>query len=317
MSWKHWFKSRPRTGDRGRDIDREIRAHLELEAEDQRDAGLSAEDARAAARRIFGNRTLVAEDVRSIWGMPSLDALVQDVRYALRTMRRAPGFTAIAVGSSALGIGACSVVFAVLNFAVFQSLPVDEPGRLVSLSEIDRRTGEAGNELSYLDFLDVRQAHSFDGVAALDPLLPASIGAHGDPRRHWGALVTANYFAVVKPAFAVGRGFDVARDDTRGESPVVVLSHELWQRHFDGDPSIVGRPISINRRAATVIGVTEAAFRGTAVGIVPEFWIPFSMVDEVEARSGPVTENRRRYWLSAIARLVQASTRGPRARNWT
>ena len=289
--------------DRQHDIEREIRAHLEFEAERQRNAGMTAEDAQYAARRAFGNRALIAEEVRSIWGVPWLEALVQDMRYALRTMRRAPGFAAIAVGSSALGIGACSVIFAILNFALFRSLPVDEPGRLMSLSEIDRRTGEAGSELSYLDFVDLRQARSFEGVAAADPLLPASLGLHDDPQRHWGALVTANYFAVVKPAFALGRGFDVARDDKRGEAPVVVLSHDFWQRHVRGDPAIVGRTISINKRAATVVGVTAAAFRGTTVGMVPEFWIPFSMIDEVEARSGPVTENRRRFWLSAFARL--------------
>src|SRR6202011_4236865 len=102
---------------------------------------------------------------REMWGTPTLDALLQDVRYAARLIRRAPGFAAIAVGSSALGIGACSVIFAILNAAVFKPLPVEEPGRLMSLSEVDRRTGEAGiNELSYPDFRDLRQARSFDGL---------------------------------------------------------------------------------------------------------------------------------------------------------
>jgi putative ABC transport system permease protein len=234
---------------------------------------------------------------------PSLDVLRQDLRYAIRTMRRAPGFSAIAVGSSALGIGACTAIFAVLNFAMFTPLPVDEPGRLMRLSELDRRTGEAGNELSYLDFLDVRQARSFAGMAAFNPLVPASLGVGGDPERHWGALATANYFAVAKPAFALGRGFDPVRDDMRGAPPVVVLSHRLWERRFGSDPSIVGRAIAINRRRATVIGVTAGDFRGTDVGIVPEFWMPFSMIDEVEARNGPVTEHRQRYWLRVIARL--------------
>ena len=230
----------------------------------------------------------------------SVDALLQDLRYAVRTMRRAPGFAAIAVGSSALGIGACTVIFSILNFALFKTLPVVDPARLMRLSELDRRTGEAGNELSYLDALDVRQARSFEGIAAYDPLLPASIGGHGEPERHWGAIATANYFAVVRPAFALGRGFDPRRDDTRGAPPVVVLSHQLWRRQFDADPGIVGRSISINKSATTVIGVTAAAFRGTDVGIVPEFWIPFSMIDEVESRRGPVTENRTRFWLAWV-----------------
>src|SRR5213593_559212 len=166
--------------------------------------------------------------VHPVW----LDQCAQDVRYALRTIRRAPGFAAIAVGSSALGIGACAVIFAILNFAVFKPLPVDEPGRLMSLSQSDRRTGEAGNELSYPDFRDLRQARAFDGIAGYTSLLPASIGLQSDPQRHWGTLATANYFAVVKPGFAAGRGFDAGLDDHPGTPPVIVLSHDLWQRRF-------------------------------------------------------------------------------------
>jgi hypothetical protein len=173
--------------ERERDVAREIRAHLELEAEERRDAGMDAKDARYAAERAFGNRTLVTEEIRAIRGTPSLDALRQDIRYTARTMRRAPGFATIAVGSSALGIGACTVLFAILNVALLTPLPVDDPDHLMSLSEVDRRTGEAGNVLLYPDFRDLRQTRSFDGIAASDPLLPASIGAQGDPERHWGA----------------------------------------------------------------------------------------------------------------------------------
>src|SRR5439155_18980376 len=243
---------------------------------------MSPDEARYAALRKFGSVTLVREDTRAVWIPIWLDQFGQDVRYALRTIRRAPEFAAIAVGSSALGIGACSLIFAILNVAMFRSPPVDDPGRLMSLSESDRRTGEVGiNELSYPDFRDLRQASSFEAIAAYDPLVPASIGLQGDPQRHWGALVTANYFAVVKPTFEVGGGFDANQDDTAGKPRVVVLSHDLWHLRFGGDRSVVGRSISINMRPATVIGVTAAGFRGTDVGLVSEFWIPFSMIDEV------------------------------------
>jgi predicted permease len=304
MGWRHWFRSERLTRDqREQDIDREIRAHLELEAEEHQDAGMPADDARRAARRAFGNRTLVGEDTRAIWGTPTLDALLQDVRYAFRTMRRAPGFAAIAVGSSALGIGACSAIFAIVNFALLQRLPVGEPERLLSLSERNVRTGDVGNQLSYPDFRDLRRARSFEGIAAADPLFSASLGLLGDPQRHWGALVTANYFEVVRPGFAAGRGFDVNRDDTPGEPRVVVLSHHLWETRFQKNPGIVGRTLTMNGRPATVIGVTGAGFRGTEVAIVSEFWIPFSMIDELELRRGRVSENRRRHWLLGIARL--------------
>jgi predicted permease len=302
------------TRDRDDDIEREIRAHLELEAEDQEAAGMNAEEAQYAARRAFGNATVIAEETRSVWRWVAMDVFLQDLRYAVRTLRRAPGVAMVAIASSALGIGACTVIFSVLEFALFKPLPVEHPGRLLRLSELDRRTGESGNELSYLDFIDVRSARSFDGIAAYDPLLAASIRAHADAERHWGAIATANYFAVVKPVFAVGRGFDPQRDDERGAPRVVVLSHDLWQRSFGADPTVVGRTIALNNAPATVIGVTAAGFHGTDVGIVPEFWIPFSMIEEVESRIGQVTANRRRFWLASVARLqANADLNGARA----
>lgn len=288
------------------DLDADIRDHIVRETQDNIDRGMPPEEARYAALRKFGNVTLAREDTRAVWIPVWLDQLRQDVRYTLRTIRRAPGFAAIAVGSSALGIGACAVIFAVLNFALFRPLPVDEPARLMSVSGSDRRTGEAGSVLSYPDFRDLGQARSFDGIAAYLSPLPASITAQGDPQRHWGILATADYFAVVKPRFAAGLGFDPSRDDTPGAPPVVVLSYNLWQRRFNGDPAIVGRTVSINKRAATVVGVTASGFRGTDVGSVPEFWIPFSMIDEHRAylaTQGRLMENRRRYWLGVVARL--------------
>lgn len=304
MPWRRWLGLSPlNRQERDSDIEREIRAHLELEEEEQREGGLTPRDARATARRAFGNPTWVAEELRAGWGTPRLDALLQDVRYAARMMRRTPALSAIIAGSSALGVGACTVIFAVLNFAMLTPLAVDEPERLMSLSELSRSSGDAGRELSYLDFLDLREARAFEGIAAADPLLPASIQGPGEPERHWGALVTANYFDVVKPAFALGRGFDALRDDRPGEPPVVVLGHELWRRKFAADPALVGRSIRINQRPTTVIGVTAPGFRGAELGLVPEFWIPFSSVDQVEGRLGPVTQNRERYWLTAVARL--------------
>lgn len=287
------------------DLDAELREFLEAAVDQKMRNGMSRETAIRAARIELGSIEAVKDRVRDVGWESVLETCWQDLRYAGRILRKSPGFTAIAVGSSTLGIGACSVIFAILNFAVFRPLPVDEPGRLLSLSEIDRRTGEAGSVLSYPDFRDLRQARSFDGVAAYTSL-PASIASQDDPQRHWGELVTANYFAVVKPRFAAGGGFDASRDDTPGQPPVVVLSHDLWRVRFGGDPGIVGRTISINKRVVTVIGVTAAGFRGTELGLVSEFWIPFSMIDEYRVFAGivgRVMENRQRYWLSVVARL--------------
>ncbi len=289
-----------------RDLDDELAFHLAMRREEHVAECTTPEQAQGLAHRQFGSLLLTKERTRDAWRFIWLDTFLQDIRYALRTMRRAPGFAVIAVGSSALGIGACSVTFAVLSFALFTPLPVDDPDRLLGVSVSDRRSGQVVSELSYPDYLDLREAATFEGVAAVNPLVPASIGVAGEPQRHWGALVTANYFDVVKPAFASGRGFDTIRDDTPGEAPVVVLSHALWQRGFAGDPTVVGQPISINGRFATVVGVTSAGFRGTNAGFMPEFWMPFSMIDELRVFEGiakRVMENRERYWLNVVARV--------------
>ena len=285
------------------DAEREIQSHLDLEAEERRADGLSEAEARTAALRAFGNPALVREDLHAVRRLPWIDDVRGDLRYALRSLSRTPGFTILVAASTALGIAAASVIVALLNAALFATLPVARADRLVSVSEIDRRSGAAGNELSYPDFVDVRQVNAFEGVAALSPFLPASIDAHRDPQRHWGALATANYFHVVGPQFAIGHGFDPGRDDTPGAPPVIVLSHQLWRSRFGAAPDIVGRTVAVNGRPATVTGVTAAGFRGTEAGIVPEFWIPFSMLDELEARMGPVSQNRNRHWLDVVGRL--------------
>ena len=289
-----------------RDLDDELAFHLAMRQEDHRRESTSPERARRLAHHQFGSLVLTKERTQEAWRFVWLDRLLQDVRGALRMIRRAPGFSAIAVGSSALGIGACSVIFAILSFALYPRLPVDRPDQLVSVREIDQRSGRIVGQLSYPDYLDLTAAGAFEAVAAVDPLVPAAIDAQGEPERHWGAMATANYFAVVQPAFVLGRGFDTRRDDRPGEPPVVVLSHALWQRRLGGDPNVLGRPISINGRRSTVIGVTSADFRGTDAGLAPDFWIPLSMLEEQRAFQGigrRVLENRDRYWLNVVGRL--------------
>src|SRR5258708_39153190 len=133
----------------------------------------------------------------------------------------------------------------------------------MSIARSYHKTGEAGDTMSYPNFLDVRPARSFAGIAGYFPIVAATINSNDEPRRYWGSLVNANYFDVVRPAFALGRGFDAARDDHEGEAPVVVLSHGLWRARFASDASIIGRSIELNSRKVTVIGVTGAGFRGT------------------------------------------------------
>jgi ABC-type antimicrobial peptide transport system permease subunit len=156
----------------------------------------------------------------------------------------------------------------------------------------------------------MRHAHSFQGMTAFFQFMPATISSNGEPQRYWGSLVTANYFDVVRPAFVVGRGFDAAKDNQKGEAPVVVLRHDLWRSRFGSDPAIVGRSIELNRRKVTVVGVTGPGFRGTETMFFSDYWVPFSMLASLAelGMDGERLQDRSGQWLLAAGRLRDGVT---------
>jgi MacB-like periplasmic core domain len=291
--------------ERSRLLREEMEAHLELKTRELMERGMTESDARSAARRQFGNLTLRQEESRHTWIARWLSDLMQDVAFALRTVRKQPAFAALAVLSAAIGVGACSLIFGLANFALFRPLPVSDPSRLVSVSGARLDRGKVGLSISYPDFEDLRQSRSFQGMTAFFQFMPATISSHGEPQRFWGSLATANYFDVVRPVFVVGHGFDPARDDRKGETPVIVLSHQLWWSRFGGDPGIVGQTVEFNRRKVTVIGVTGPRFQGTELMFFSDFWVPFSMsgVLAEAGMGGDRLRDRSAQWLMAAARL--------------
>jgi predicted permease len=298
---RYWLKS----PERARLLREEMEFHIQMKAEELMAAGMSEQDARSAARRQFGNLTLKQEESRAFWVARWVNDLIQDARYATRTVRQQPGFAAVAVLSAALGIGACSLIFGLANFALFRPLPVDDPSHLASISGKNLRRARVGVSMAYPDFEDLRSAKSFEGMTAFFQFLPATISTGGEPQRYWGSLVTANYFDVVRPRFVIGRGFDAEKDDRPGEAPVVVLSDKLWRSRFGGDRSIVGRTIELNSRKVTVAGVTGPGFRGTETMFYSDFWLPFSMANDLGEAGISVSRLRDRggQWLYAAGRL--------------
>ncbi|MBX9604304.1 MAG: ABC transporter permease [Bryobacteraceae bacterium] len=287
----------------------EMEAHLAFRAAELEERGLPRREAALMARREFGNVLRTSEESREIWIARWASDLAQDLRFGLRTLAKARGFTAVSILSAALGIGACSTIFGIANFLLLRGLPVAEPERLLSLNG---RTGrnDVGDSLSYPEVLDVGASKSFAGVAGVYLLTTGSFTMGSESHRHWGSLVTANFFDVARPAFALGRGFHPARDDTPGASSIV-LSYRLWQSRFGGDPAIVGRTIRWNNRPVTVTGVTAAGFRGTELLLVTEFWVPFGMAADVPSLQ---SEGNRRFhsrgnsWLMGVARLAPGKT---------
>ena len=246
--------------------------------------------------------------------MRPISDLVQDITIAVRTLARRPGTAIVPVLSSSLAISACSLIVGIANVALFRPLPVADSSRLMSIDAQNLKTGDVGSAMSYPDYLDLTTVRSFENAAAYFPMTPAALSFDGtEPRRCWGTIATANYFDVVRPGFALGRGFDRARDDTPGAPPVIILSHHLWLSRFGGDPALIGGTIMVNGRSVTLLGVTEPGFRGTDVGMVSEFWIPLSMRDLVipmlpANRLDPFAD-RDAKWLFTLGRLATGATR--------
>src|SRR5579872_1335857 len=288
----------------------EMRFHVQMKIDELMEAGMPEEQARGDAMRQFGNMTQKGEESRGIWIARWFNDWIQDTGYALRTFRKQPGFTALAVLSAALGIGACTTIFGIANFALFRPLPVDDPSRLTSISRTSLDAPGGGQTSSYPDIEDLRKARSFSGIAAFFPVLPATISAHGEPQRTWGSIVTANYFDVVRPAFAVGHGFDAAKDDNPGQAPSIVLSYGLWMSRFGGDPTVVGKTIEVNKLPAIVAGVTAPEFRGTELALVSDYWVPFSMIHDFELLriGGDALTNRGVHWVFATGRLREGAS---------
>jgi predicted permease len=262
----------------------ELQFHLEEEAEQAQAAGLTAREAQFAARRELGNVGLVMEDTRAAWGWTSLERFYRDVRYGLRTLRRNKGFAAAAVLSLALGIGANTAIFSLLNGVVLRPLPVPEPRELVQLSNT-RALWDTGSSVqkslhSYPQFEQLRQAKSLAGVFGGTGLGRLNVGFRGTSGIARGDAYSDNFFSVLAIAPQQGRFF--AAGDDRTGAPVVVISDRYWRLRFAADSSVVGSAITINRIPFTVIGITPKEFTGLSVGSSPDIWVPLRALDRLQ-----------------------------------
>jgi putative ABC transport system permease protein len=276
-----------------RELDEEIRSHLEMQIEDNLRQGMSLEDARRAARLKFGGVEQVKEAYRDKSRLGWIESLWQDLCYGVRMLLKKPGFTAAAVITLALGIGANAVIFSVVNTALLRPLPFDDPDRLIMIREtkLPEFTDFSVGPATFLDWKN--QNTVFERLVAMTNTSLTLIGA-GDPERLRGMLVTDGFFAMLGVRPQIGRDF-LPEEDRAGRNNVVILSHRLWQRRLGGDPNVVNRAITLGGQSYTVIGVAPATFR--FVDSDAEFWTPMAFTAEQ-------AEQRGRY-LRAIGRLKQ------------
>jgi predicted permease len=238
-----------------------------------------------------------------------MDQLAQDLRLGIRALRARPLLTAIAALSLALGIGANTAVFSLIDAVMLRSLPVEEPERLVVLLE-QRDVGRFAHNFAHPDFADYRDRSRLVAVAAYSPI-DVSLGAGGASERAEGLHVSGNYFDVLGVGAAVGRTFSPAEGSERGAHPVAVLGHSYWRSRFAGDPDIAGRAVTINGAPFTVIGVSAARFAGTRPGFDPDFYLPLSMyyeTSEARFRVFELLDNRAASWLYMVGRLAPGTS---------
>jgi predicted permease len=256
------------------DLRAELQTHLELEAEDQRDRGLDPHQARAAARRAFGNFAVVREEVQDVWRWATVEQFVQDVRYALVTMRRSPGFAVAAVFSLALGIGVNAGIFSFADAVVFRPLPIQDPGSLVVIRSTSPENPFSGE--SYPDFKDLRERNrSFSALIAHRLwVFPFAKSPDAVPQMRMSMKVSRDFFQTLGVEPVLGRAFLPEETEVPGRDAVVVLSYGFWVSEFASDPHAIGRVIQIGQIPVTIVGVAPASFTGMDPIIQPFMFVP-------------------------------------------
>ena len=314
------------------DLEQDIRDHIERETQDNIERGIPPEEAHYAAVRKFGNVTRVKEDTREVWSFVWLEQLLQDIRFGLRMLSKSPGFAAVAILTLALGIGANTAIFSLIDAVMLRSLPVENPSQLVLLKWSARNApnlrgymtsgdcpmnvmpGAAnpyGCSFSEPMFREIAQANVFAETAAFANSGRLNLTGNGPATVINGQLVSGEFFRTMGLNAAAGRLFEAA-DDTPSAAPVAVLNYGYWQSAFGGSRDVIGRTIELNNVPFTIIGVAEQRFTGITPGSDYDVWLPLSDAQRTsdlmfwQNRSSDVNT----WWLTIVGRLKPGTQLG-------
>jgi len=283
------------------DLTRELEAHLAHQIDENLASGMSEEEAHRKAYLKLGSPRRVREDVWEWNTVGLLDDFLQDLRYAFRTLRRMPGFAVVALLTLALGSGATTVMFTVINGVLLKPLPYAQPDRLVTVQEKTEKATQFGNLWSpaYLNYLDCKsQSHSL--AMAAWRYSGGTIAAPGDPEYGDGFQVSSELFSVLGIGLAHGRAF-LPQEDKLGAAPVAIISDSLWQRRFSGRADAIGKPLVYDEKTYSIVGITPPGFRLN--GDEADVFTPLGQ------DASPVLQNRERHaGINVLARLQPGTT---------
>jgi predicted permease len=302
MSWLNIFLARLRSL-LGRDaviqdIDEELRLHIELETQTNIERGMSPEAARQAARRSFGNIGYIKDVAYEIRGGGLMETILQDIRYAMRTLRKSPGFALVAILALALGIGANTAIFSIVNAVLLRPLKYPHPEQLVLVQDVQPPPANE-TPADYAEYLDWRDQSSVFAQLAAYFGASYTLTGQGEPQQLWGARVSANLLPTLGINPILGRSFQPEEEARQGER-VALISYGFWQRQFAGDPKAVGQTITLNAQPYTIIGVLPSTVRAVnpqdiQTGRERDVWIPLRL----DAENAP----RGLHFLTVLGRL--------------
>src|SRR3989454_11236271 len=291
-----------------KDLDDELRSHLEMAIELNARKGMSPADARREALRSFGGLEQTKEIYRDQRGLPMIETTLQDLRFGLRMLRRSAGFSLLAILCLTLGIGANAAVFSWIEGMLLRPYPlVVDQDRLFAVTGTNR--GAPGNtDVSWPDWLDLQRNSTLVEAFIGEKITGTTLSVGDRAERASGSMVSANYFDAIGVRPMLGRGFERGEDSGRNAHPVTVISYQMWQDRFHGDPSVIGKTQVLSGLPHTIVGVTPKGFYGTFVGYAFQFWGPASMQTQFDAGVYKL-EDRGARWIEGFVRLKPGVTR--------
>ena len=298
------LKTLIRPGRFEQELDAEMRGFLDSAVEQKMREGLSEEAATRAARMELGSPEAVKDWVRDVGWESTAESFFRDAQYAVRSLRRSPGFTAVALLTISLGIGANTAIFSVANSLLLRTLPVADPQKLVTLSSADDLAERRAARWSYATWRAIQQrAHAFDGACAWSAL-PLNLAQRGESQPVSALFASGDCFATWGVSSTVGRTFTLDDDLTPngGSGPAVLISHGYWQRQFGGATTAIGSALAIDGVPFTIVGVTPMAFLGPEVGTRFDVVLPIGTEPLINRRSSALNQPGA-FWLTVMLRL--------------